>query len=72
MHGVTGVAWAVQLSDLHLSRFVHPEIAPDLLQFGDKVLASVHPGSLLITGDLVDAKVRSEGSKQWPEEWQVR
>eukprot|EP00775_Hariotina_reticulata_P008125 gene8125-8319_t len=65
------VAWAVQLSDLHISKFVHRDIATDLLQFGDKVLSSIKPGSLLITGDLVDAKVRSEGSKQWPEEWQA-
>jgi hypothetical protein len=32
----------------------------------------VRPQALLITGDLVDAKTKAEGSQQHPEEWQVR
>ncbi|KAF6250932.1 hypothetical protein COO60DRAFT_708840 [Scenedesmus sp. NREL 46B-D3] len=50
------VAWFVQLSDLHISKWVHPEILPDLAAFGQQVLTSVKPGAVLITGDLVDAK----------------
>jgi len=29
-----GIAWAVQVSDLHVSKFAHPDIAPDLEVFG--------------------------------------
>lgn len=67
---VRGVAWAVQLSDPHISRYVHPSIAPDLEVFGASVLAGVLPSALLITGDLVDAKTANhEGSRQYPDEW---
>jgi hypothetical protein len=37
------------------------------------VLAGVRPSALLLTGDLVDAKTANlEGSRQHPEEWEVR
>lgn len=65
------VSWFVQLSDLHVSTYSHPEIVPDLLAFGSQVLSTVRPQVLLVTGDLVDAKTRAEGSQQHPEEWQV-
>lgn len=65
------VSWFVQLSDLHINRYVHHDILPDLEAFGRQVLASSRPGALLITGDLVDAKTRPEGSQQHKEEWQV-
>jgi predicted MPP superfamily phosphohydrolase len=70
-HG-SSVAWFVQLSDLHISKWVHHEILPDLAAFGQQVLTSVRPAAVLITGDLVDAKTRPEGSQQHEEEWQVR
>ncbi|WIA44238.1 hypothetical protein OEZ86_010547 [Tetradesmus obliquus] len=65
------VAWFVQLSDLHINKWVHHEILPDLQEFGRRVLTGVRPGALLITGDLVDAKTRPEGSQQHEEEWQA-
>jgi hypothetical protein len=66
------VAWAVQVSDLHISGFKHLAIAPDLVAFGESVLAALRPSALLLTGDLVDAKTASqEGSQQYPQEWQV-
>jgi predicted MPP superfamily phosphohydrolase len=65
------VSWFVQVSDLHINKYMHPEIMPDLLAFGDQVLSCVRPQVLLLTGDLVDAKTRAEGSQQHPEEWQV-
>uniref|UniRef100_A0A383VD17 Calcineurin-like phosphoesterase domain-containing protein n=1 Tax=Tetradesmus obliquus TaxID=3088 RepID=A0A383VD17_TETOB len=65
------VAWFVQLSDLHINKWVHHEILPDLQEFGQRVLTGVRPGALLITGDLVDAKTRPEGSQQHEEEWQA-
>lgn len=61
----------MQLSDLHLNKLTHPTILPDLLAFGDGVLSQLRPGALVLSGDLVDAKTRAEGSKQHPEEWQV-
>jgi predicted MPP superfamily phosphohydrolase len=61
-----------QISDLHISRYVHPEIAPDLEAFGRGVLSALRPSALLLTGDLVDAKTANrEGSAQHPEEWEV-
>ena len=72
-HGDPGhVAWLIQLSDLHISAFVHHGIVPDLLAFGDRVVRSIKPGAILITGDLVDAKTRMEGSWQNEDEWKVR
>ncbi|GBF99083.1 hypothetical protein Rsub_11854 [Raphidocelis subcapitata] len=68
----SGIAWIVQLSDLHISRYLHPEIAPDLEVFGASVLAGVRPSALLITGDLVDAKTANrEGSSQYDQEWEA-
>jgi hypothetical protein len=61
----------VQLTDLHINKYTHPDILPDLLAFGGSVLAGVRPQVLLITGDLVDAKTKAEGSQQHPQEWQV-
>ena len=62
-----------QVSDMHISRYAHPDIAPDLEVFGASVLAGLRPSALLLTGDLVDAKTANlEGSKQHVEEWQVR
>jgi hypothetical protein len=29
-----GIAWAVQISDFHISKYAHPDIAPDLEVFG--------------------------------------
>lgn len=66
-----GIAWFVQVSDLHINKLTHPEIVADLLAFGDQVLSGVQPRALLLTGDLVDAKTKAEGSQQHPEEWQV-
>ena len=66
------MSWFVQLSDIHVNKYTHPEIVPDLMAFGDAVLSRVRPAAVLITGDLVDAKTRAEGSQQHLQEWQVR
>lgn len=65
------VGWFVQLSDIHVNKYVHHEIVPDLLEFSNRVIASVKPGAILITGDLVDSKTKAEGSHQNEEEWKV-
>ncbi|KAI8469343.1 MAG: hypothetical protein J3K34DRAFT_459429 [Monoraphidium minutum] len=67
-----GIAWVVQVSDLHISRHVHRDIAPDLEVFGAAVLAGIAPSALLLTGDLVDAKTPNlEGSQQYEDEWEA-
>lgn len=69
----SGVAWALQISDTHVSRYAHPDIVPDLEAFSDSVVAGARPSAVLITGDLVDGKsANQEGSRQHPQEWQVR
>jgi predicted MPP superfamily phosphohydrolase len=71
--GPAGVAWFVQISDLHVSRWMHPDIVPDLIEWGQQVLPGLRPGALLITGDLTDAKsAPGEGSGQQDWEWRVR
>lgn len=65
------VSWVIQLSDLHINKYVHHDIVPDLVHFGTHVVTKVKPGAILITGDLVDAKTKPEGSAQNEEEWQV-
>lgn len=72
-----GVAWFVQASDLHLSRFA----AEQMPQYGDKqadfrafaecVLKPLQPKALLLTGDLVDAKTQRMQGQQYEDEWQV-
>lgn len=67
----------MQVSDLHLSRFA----AEQLPQYGDKhgdfrafterVLKPLKPGTLVLTGDLVDAKTREMQGQQFEDEWQV-
>lgn len=71
-HPRSDVSWLIQLSDLHISAHVHHDIVPDLFEFGDRVIRTVKPGAILITGDLVDAKTRVEGSQQNEAEWKVQ
>ncbi|KAF8063050.1 hcp [Scenedesmus sp. PABB004] len=66
-----GVTWFIQVTDLHISRFFHPEIAPDLSAFAHAVAGPAAPAALLLTGDLVDAKTRLEGSQQHEVEWKA-
>lgn len=74
-HG--GLAWFVQVSDIHLSRFAREQMP----QFGDKegdfghfaseILRPLAPGALVLTGDLVDGKTRLMRGAQDEGEWQV-
>lgn len=77
MQASGGVAWFVQVSDIHLSRYA----VQQLPQFGDKegdwgyfasnVLRHLSPGALLLTGDLVDGKTKLMRGAQDAGEWQV-
>jgi hypothetical protein len=45
----SGVGWFVQLSDLHINKWVHPEILPDLAAFGQQVtLESTSKGAVFL------------------------
>jgi hypothetical protein len=60
------VGWLVQISDLHISKFVATNpIIPDLVSMGHHVLRQLRPDKLLLTGDLVDGKTARECSYQW-------
>lgn len=50
--GPSGVAWVVQVSDLHFSKF-HPERSQSFRTFMGGLLAMIKPSLVLITGDLV-------------------
>ncbi|XP_024520040.1 putative metallophosphoesterase At3g03305 [Selaginella moellendorffii] len=63
------VAWAVQISDLHVSVF-HPNRAEDLEILASRFLALVRPALVLVTGDLTDAKNRDLSvTRQDEAEW---
>ena len=62
----------MQLSDLHISTNKAPDIQSDLSAFG-ALLGALQPGALLVSGDLVDAKLPGAvGTHQYRQEWQVR
>jgi hypothetical protein len=77
MQASGGVAWFVQVSDIHLSRYAVEQMP----QFGDKegdwgyfasnILRPLAPGALLLTGDLVDGKTKLMRGAQDAGEWQV-
>jgi hypothetical protein len=77
MQASGGLAWFVQVSDIHLSRYAQQQMP----QFGDKegdwgyfasnVLHHLAPGALVLTGDLVDGKTKLMRGSQDAGEWKV-
>ncbi|MCO5614670.1 hypothetical protein L7F22_068954 [Adiantum nelumboides] len=64
-----GIAWIVQLTDLHLSAY-RPDRASSLQTLMGPLLALINPSLVLITGDLTDAKSldltsRRQDEKEW-------
>ena len=78
MQASGGLAWFVQVSDIHLSRYAEQQMP----KFGDKegdwgyfasnILRPLAPGALVLTGDLVDGKTKLMRGAQDAGEWQVR
>lgn len=64
-----GISTFVHISDLHVNIHFGADIVSDLCTLADELAATVLPSALVITGDLVDAKLRSKRSNQYEEEW---
>ena len=71
------VAWFVQVSDLHISRFAAEQMSQygdkqaDFRAFAERVIKPLQPKTLVLTGDLVDAKTQLMQGQQYDDEWQV-
>lgn len=62
--------WFIQISDLHISKYVYLDIKDDLKEFFSTTLDTIKPKVVIASGDLTDAK-DSDGvdSFQQKEEW---
>lgn len=64
--------WFIQISDLHISKYVYPDIKDDLKEFFTTTLDTVKPKVVLASGDLTDAKdFDGVNSFQQKDEWEV-
>jgi hypothetical protein len=67
-----GLAWFVQISDLHFSIFQDNTRATDFQDLCKFVNEAVQPQAVILTGDLTDAKTKDKlGSRQFLEEWNI-
>ena len=66
------LAWFVQVSDLHFSKYESPERSQDFQKFCQYSKKILQPGAFIITGDITDAKTKDHtGSRQNFEEWNI-
>ncbi|OCT68573.1 transmembrane protein 62 [Xenopus laevis] len=64
--------WAVQVTDIHVSKFLDPERVTEFEAFCMESLPVINPVLVLATGDLTDAKTKDRlGSDQYEDEWKV-
>jgi len=62
--------WFIQITDLHISKYVYLDIKDDLKEFFTTTLDTIKPKVVLASGDLTDAKdVGGVNSFQHKEEW---
>ena len=62
----------IHITDLHISKFVYPDIKDDLQEFFSTTLDTIKPLVVLASGDLTDAKDSDGvGSFQIAEEWRT-
>eukprot|EP00092_Neocalanus_flemingeri_P032136 GFUD01034927.1.p1 GENE.GFUD01034927.1~~GFUD01034927.1.p1 ORF type:complete len:629 (-),score=170.63 GFUD01034927.1:311-2197(-) len=62
--------WFIQITDLHISKYVYPDIKDDLKEFFTTTLDTVKPKVVIASGDLTDAKdADGVDSFQQKEEW---
>ncbi|KAM3919292.1 transmembrane protein 62 [Leptodactylus fuscus] len=66
------VFWAVQVTDIHVSKFLEPRRVSEFEAFCTESLSIIGPELVLVTGDLTDGKTKDKlGSDQFEEEWQI-
>ncbi|XP_066464441.1 transmembrane protein 62-like [Eleutherodactylus coqui] len=66
------VFWAVQVTDIHVSKFLDPLRVSEFESFCSESLSAISPALVLVTGDLTDGKTKDKlGSDQFEEEWQI-
>ncbi|XP_065919104.1 transmembrane protein 62-like isoform X2 [Dysidea avara] len=63
--------WFVQVSDLHISKFEHHSRVSDFRELCSKVIPSIDPSLVLVTGDLTDSRRGTFGSEQYEDEWKL-
>ena len=57
---IAGVAWFVHVSDLHISKFVDLNRPKDFLKLCQFINEIVKPQTVILTGDLTDAKAKDK------------